>query len=444
MNKEYFGLFIKMAAKNLWPHRRKNLATFLAITFGQIGMLLLGGYIVWAEMFLRINAIYQNHQGHISVFRQGAFETLHNKPTKRVIPKNLAIELEKILQEYSEVEHIGKTLTGMGLISNGKISTPFKLHAIDSNTYRFTDDHPLSKKWLRVTSKQIAGVPFHHYSTQFQNALEITPQVASFLGTKEIYNPDDPNNENTYAQVVVQAFDHTMGVADVRIVGHFSTGIALADHHSIKGDLSFFQEQYYTDGVTSLNLYLKEASSTFLFLRKISFLEKKFPEFPLELRTYLNEEVSAFYVGVVSFLLTMGLFFLSVIMVMIISSVIHCAYLNVNERSMEIGLLKLSGFSQKQIAIVFGLETSFLSIISLTLGSIIAKIISHFNNAANIKFRPPGLAYDGVFTILPTPGLMITSGIFIFILSVLTTYFSLKFLGKKKLVELINQRGELK
>ena len=60
-----------VAARNLKRNRRRNLATVAAVALGFAGLIMIGGYGNRVEHFLRTNAVYLQHSGHVTVYDKG-------------------------------------------------------------------------------------------------------------------------------------------------------------------------------------------------------------------------------------------------------------------------------------------------------------------------------------------------------------------------------------
>ena len=71
-----------VAARNLRRNRRRNLATALAIAFGFAGLVVIGGYGNRVEQFLRTNAVYLQHSGHVTVFLENGLHKASAEPER--------------------------------------------------------------------------------------------------------------------------------------------------------------------------------------------------------------------------------------------------------------------------------------------------------------------------------------------------------------------------
>ena len=71
----------RFAWRSLRRNRRRNLATALAIALGYAGLVLLGGYAVRIERFLRTSAVYLQHHGHVTVYRDQGLERVWVRPS---------------------------------------------------------------------------------------------------------------------------------------------------------------------------------------------------------------------------------------------------------------------------------------------------------------------------------------------------------------------------
>jgi putative ABC transport system permease protein len=427
----------KMAWRNLGRNRRRNLATGMAIAFGYAGLLLLGGYIIRTEHYLRVNSIYLNHAGHIAIFKEDGLDRHLTKPSAYSLTLDEQKQISSLIQGDPRIEFTGKYLLTSGLIGNGCKSVPFFATGIDLDTEKKIRNHPEVLEWNPELIRPKQGTGLWESSPSSSDAfIGITPGLADALGKPLVYsevprqetgvpvsalncsNPESMKQiaSDTNVQLAGRSFFGDFSALDADIENRYSTGLALSDDVGLEAPLSLLQKLYETDSVTYIALYLRDRVRVHSFLEE---LKKKFADSGLKvtLYSYDTDEMSLFYVGVLNFLLTMAAFFIFLVFGVVALSIINSMTMSIIERTKEIGTLRSLGFSRQFIAAILTRETLLLSLISLAAGLGLTLGVAGLVNSVNIRFTPPGVAGDMQFMLTPDSRLCVVVAILILALS---------------------------
>ncbi len=387
------------ALRNLLRNKRRTLATGTAIAAGFVGLVLLGGYIYRVERLLFSQAVYLNFRGHISIFKTDSLENYASSPAKFQITEDEISKVRVILKEYdSKIEHMGYGMSGMGLVSNGQKSVPFQATGVDIETLSFTMHHPMVNKWSQdlLTPDAIA---YEEKARVNPHAISITSIMGELLDRKTPYeNLDEDSRSMQLAGMTIYS---DLNAVNAEVVASHSTGMEITEETGLKAPLALLQDLYQTSGAEFIAIYLKSPSRELSGLTRE--LQKKINDqgLPLEVFPYSDPRISPQYTGTMGFLYVMGAFFLFLISSAVVLSIINSLTMGILERSKEIGTLRAIGYSEHQIAVGFMYESLGLSVISGTLGTIIAWIVAVIVNSLNIRFSPVGVSNSVQFVLTP-------------------------------------------
>ncbi|MEN0059175.1 MAG: hypothetical protein AAGB31_10110, partial [Bdellovibrio sp.] len=137
----------KWAARNLFRNLRRTVVTMSALIFGFTGLALIGGYLFRVERLIYTQTIYLNQSGHISIYAKNGAEGFSQSPKKFLLKPDQVQAVEEFVRSHQGVEMVGKTLSGVGLVSSGQSSVPFMADGFDEAERSFICNHPLVKEW---------------------------------------------------------------------------------------------------------------------------------------------------------------------------------------------------------------------------------------------------------------------------------------------------------
>lgn len=428
----------KLAYRNLFRNMRRTLATGSAITAGFVGLTLLGGYIIMSKNALRVQTVYLNHHGHLSVFKKDSVDRFFARPNKYQITGEEKEKLLEVLKKYEpQIEFIGQGLSGVGLISNSKKSVPFIASAIDPSVEDRIRNHPQVAEWGKdyLTEQQVA---FGDLLSKNPNVISVTSRLGELISREA--PASKLSADDRVVQLAGKTYENDLNALDVEIQMNHSTGVDFAEDTSIWAPLKVLQNLYSTEGIQYVALYLKDEAKMG-FVRKE--LEKDFraQNMNLEILPYNSEAISATYVGTMSFLYVMGGFFVFLICGAVALSIVNSLTIGILERTKEIGTLRAVGFEANNVSLLFAKEALILAALCGAIGAVLATIVATLVNRSNIMFNPPGMPNAIQFTIHPNLGLTVLVGVIICLVAGVTGYFATRFKLKLKIVDLLSESG---
>ena len=449
-------IFWQMAWRNLVLHRRRSIITGIAIALGFTAVVLLGGYMMRMENYLKTQGVYLSHVGHISIYKKNGLQKHLNDPDIY----SLSIEdQENILgvlrAQKNSPEFVTRNLHGQGLITNGCRSYPFFMTAVEPQAEAWARSHPEPKKWTPDLLGLVKGSGFWNPSSS-PDHIVVAYRLAKLLH-KSVISGD--TGENTAAadqiftdcsskeswdslqshsgvQLVGSSFSGGLAAADARISGHYTTGMAMSDDGSILVPLTLAQNFFGTDKVTWISVFLRGNESASLAAKR---LRKAFEKngWQYDVYTYGDAEVNPFYVGAMNFVYVMMAFFLVLVCGVVALSILNSLQISLLERKTELGTLRAVGFRQNIVAHLFVREVVLLTTVSLAIGCALALLISAIINSLNLRFPLVGTADEIEFLLKPTFSLTMITALVFLAVSALTCYFECTRRLKSRVVSLL-------
>ncbi len=447
------SVFWKMAWRNLRLHYRRSLITGLAIAFGFCGVVLLGGYMMRMENYLKTQGIYLSHSGHISIYKKdGLQKHLTDPDLYSLTPEDQQKILAATRSLKSPPVFVARYLHGQGLITNGCRSFPFFMTASEGASETWVRTHPLTQFWTPELLALKKGKGFWENETPNLNSpnsnspnsssIVVAYRLARLL-QKPLINGDanedlsasdqivsDCESESALAtvrshsgiQLVGSTFVGGLAAADAKISGHYTTGLAMSDAGAILVPLDFAQSFYGTEQVTWMSLFLGERDIAKVVAKN---LRKIFSERKLEFDVfdYRDERINQFYVGAMNFVYVMMVFFLVLVCGVVALSILNSLQISLLERKIELGTLRSVGFTRSSVTSLFVREVFLLASISVVAGGTLAFVIAGSINAMNLRFPLVGTADEIQFLLKPEPWLTIATGSVFIAVACLTCYF---------------------
>jgi putative ABC transport system permease protein len=427
-------LLWKMAWRNIWRNKRRSIATASAIIAGFAGLNLLGGYILRVERYLRVNSVYINHAGHLSIYKTGGLDNFYNKPKKFVLTSAELKELQSYLQTQSTVEFTAPFLTGMGLLGNGETSVPFLGLGADPHLEKRIQDHPEVRRWTEelVAADDVGS--FKNFDVNMPDAISVTENLGHLIGRKVPFR--NLSLQQREVQLAGTDYYGSFNAVNGTLSFKHTTGFALSEDTGLLAPLDLLQRLYGTDGVTYLAVFLKPGESVQSLQSKLQqVIQTKHWDF--EVFPFDDDRISLFYVGTMGFLYIMAGFFVFLIAGAVALSIVNSTTIGIVERKKEIGTLRALGFQEEQIGWMFTRESVLLTIVSLGVGTVLTKIIAFFVNLANIRFYPPGIAGDMQFVLTPDSLLCFAIAVPLLMIATGASYFVSFRQVKKPMTELL-------
>jgi putative ABC transport system permease protein len=406
------------AARSLYRNRRRNLATAVAIALGYAAMVLLGGYAIRVERFIRANTVYLQRVGHLVVYPTGGLEGALAQPAKYALsPEAQQIALDE-LGKLTEVEFVTRQLKGMGLAGNGCKTLPFSALGVEPELDARVLQHPEVLSATPELGRPLAGKGLSEYPG-VDGATGLSAGLFRLLGKKKVHDeldgskavvvPDcgSPGLKQALAadanvQLAGLRWAGGLSAVDAEVVQVFHTPLSQTEDGTVLTTLATLQRLYDTDSVTSLAVFLRDSRDTQALASRVrSRLAAR--GLSVDVYPFDDERVGPYYAGTIPLLVSLVGFIGLLVVSVVVLSVLNAMTLSVLERTREMGTLRALGFTRRQLLGLFLREAMLLSVLAVGAGLIVGVAVALGVNAANIRFSPPGMPGTIQLVLTPTP-----------------------------------------
>jgi len=428
--------FWNFAAKNLLRNKRRTISTAVAICVGFVGLNLLGAYIYRSKKALDVTSIYSAQRGHISILKKDAVEFYQVKPKKYVLNLDEQNSIQKILANMSnDVEYFGYRLTVSGLLSNGIKSHPVVIYGFDPLAFKKSLQQSDLIKWAKdwIIPSQLENLDIF---INKPDTLSLTDRIADILSVSKPYAGHDD------LQIAARSIDGDLNAINVSLGAEHTTGMQFLEDTVVLLPLKKVQELMNTDSVEAISIYLKPNINIDKFIEKFN-SELKMNNLNIDIFKYDDVEINSLHQGTMGFLYVMGGFFVFLICSAVSLTIINSLTMGIIERTREIGTLRAVGFTVNHVVNLFLKEGILLSVFSMSAGIVFSFIIAEIVNRLNIKFFPPGASQQIQFVL--NWNMIIACVVFLLLLFIswISSYVVIRQKMKVKLINLINDSGEI-
>ena len=429
----------RLALRNLRRNRRRNLATGLAVALGFAGLAILGGYISQVERFLRTNAVYVQHGGHVVVYKAGGLEQAMARPARFSLTAEDQQKIGAALSDDPRVEFTAAYLRGMGLAGNGCRTVPFVALGIPAGVLERLARHPDVQAMSGDFIQPLRGRPLFEYAT-LPNAVGLASGLAQLLGKTRIHDdfgdrgqeivvPDCSVPEIAAREIAADAniqlaglsFDGALSAIDGEVVNVFRTPSDETEDQTLHVALATLQQLYVTDAVTYVAVFLREARDA---PRVAEDLAGRLAAAGLQadVFTYLDSRVNPYYAGSMGFLTSMQFFIVLLVTAVVALGIMNTSTLTVFERSREIGTFRALGYRRRDVVGIFVREVVLLALAGLACGLVLSLVASWLVIALDIRVTPPGVPGSLRLVLTPGPRVYLTTVALLLPLIVLVTW----------------------
>lgn len=385
-------IMLKIAVRNVFRNKRRTSITEMAIIFGAITIILVGGIFEVVVQGLREQTI-RTQLGHIQIHAEGYSSKGMSNPWKYVIREPIAIG--KLTEDIPQIKTLTERVDFSGIISSGEVST------------NFIGIGGIPQKESFVSS----GLNI----LQGKNVGEITPdgallgkELAEGLGVKV----------GDILTLLTNTVYGSFNAVEVVVEGVFQSGSAEYDKRALITTIKKAQSLLDLEGVTSLIVILDRTEDTDIVSKElIDRFSKAGAAVELstwkELATYYRQVKGMFdgIFGSVKF----------IIAIVVILGIANTMIMSVLERTNEIGTVMALGGSRRQVILLFLLEALTIGLIGGTAGIIFGSLVTKVVAIIGIPVPPPP-GQNVEFVIRPL--LLSSSIIFAFILLILSSLLS--------------------
>jgi len=385
-------IMLKIAVRNVFRNKRRTFITEMAVIFGAITIILVGGIFEAMVHGLREQTI-KTQLGHIQIHAKGYHSKGMSNPWKYIIKK--PEEIIKHIADIPEIKAITERVEFSGIISNGEVST------------NFIGIGGIPQKEALVSSG-LNIIQGKKVSEMTPDGVLVGKELAEGLGIKV----------GDVLTLLTNTVYGSFNAVEVVVEGIFQSGSAEYDKRAIITTLQKAQTLLDLEGVTSLIVILNRTEDTDIVTKELAYRFSK-AQSAVELNTW--EKLATYYRQVKG--LFDGIFgsVKFIIAIVVILGIANTMIMSVLERTNEIGTVMALGSSRSQIIILFLLEALTIGVIGGTIGIVFGTIVTKVVAIIGIPVPPPPGQNAG-FVIRPL--ILDSSIIFAFILSVFSSLLS--------------------
>lgn len=406
----------RFAWRSLRRNRRRNLATGLAIALGYAGLVLMGGYALRIERFLRTSAVYLQHHGHVVVYGEHGLERVWVKPSQYSLSPGAQSAIVETLRGDARVEFTGRYLRGQGLAGNGCRTTPFLATGVEVDTEARILSHRDVREYVADFARPVRGRALVD-AGDVPGAISVSAGLARLLQKPQVHDEiagDAPlvvpecGTPAATAQIAADAnvqlaglaYDGGLSAVDGEIVSVFHTASADTEDQTLTTSLDVLQRLYATDTVTYVAAWLRDPDDAHAVAARLrEALAAR--NIAASVYTYDEYDVNPYYVGSMQFITSLVSFIGLLVISVAVLGVFNATTLTVFERTREIGTFRALGYRRRQIVALFVREVLLLTLTAIVFGTVLAFTVAALVNAAQIRFTPPGI--PGTIQLLITP-----------------------------------------
>lgn len=348
-------LFSRLAFKNLWRHTRRTLLTVASISCGC-------AVIIWMQAIIQgrnqnmIDVITSTYTGYIQIYHP---EFLKTKLSNKYI-SDISVE-EKISPFLKDYEWTTRQHQP-SLISSGEDSVPIQLEGID----------PLNEtKITSIKNKLTKGAFLTEQATCENKEVFIGQSLADVLnvglGDKLV--------------LLSPAIDGTLGNDLFRVQGIFQSGSPDFDKGMAFTHIRCAQNLTSISGVHEIVLRPKNLDDIDSMRDELA---KKIPDFQVSTWRQAIPSVDTM-IRYNDAMLKMITFILFTVITM---GLINTILMNLFERTKEFGVLLSIGMTPKELQLLIFLESLFLGIFGIILGSLLGAVLIYYHQLVGFDMSP--------------------------------------------------------
>ena len=327
--------------------------------------MLAGGFIEWNNWALRESTI-QSHLGHIQIVRPGFLKHGESEPFAFLLPVHS--EILRHLASRSEVEAVAPRLEFSGLVSFGETTISFLGEGVEP------DQEVKLSRWVKIVKGE-------HLSSQRPRGIIVGKGLADNLRV------------DLGSKIVLMATAAPGGLSAVEgeVVGIFQTTNKAFDDASLRISIGMAHELLSVDGAHRWVVLLKDTQLTDTVLASLQNLYQHKTDF--EFVPWLS--LADFYKKVVVLFSAQMNLIRFIIALIIVVSISNTFFMNVMERTSEIGTLMAVGLKREKIMKLFVQEGMILGVIGGVAGVVCGWGLAEVISAVGIPMPPsPGMDFS--------------------------------------------------
>lgn len=407
-----------IALRNLRRNRRRNIATAASIAFGYAGLVVLGGYATRVDNMLATNAVYLQHSGHVSVWLKGGLDKAIAEPLQYQLDAAAQKRIMDLAAADPRVEFAVPYLRGMGLAGNSCATHPVTLIGVPPQALGRIVQHPLVRRWSPEGAQPVKGKWMDAYP-QLPNAAAVSAGLALLLQKPRVHDETvglppaprildcDTDKEadqlamDANVQVLSLTYDGIFNGVDTEMVSTFHWAEASGEDGTMYTSLATLQKLFDTDRVTYVALFLHHQGDAESVAAEVA-KALGAAGVQVEALTYDQEKLNPYYVGSMAFLNSMVGFITLLVVLVLVLTAAGAMTLAILERGREMGTWRALGFGRGHLTGLMVREAVLLALLGVLGGLALGLAGAAGINAADIRFKPPGVAGTIPLLIVPS------------------------------------------
>lgn len=350
------SLFVRLAFRNLLRHTRRTLITLISVACGCAVLLWLQAVLFGRNQNM-IDVITSTYTGYVQIYNN---DYLKSKLTSKYMPeKTFDTEVKPLLQNaiFTPRLHLPT------LLSSGEETVPLNLVGIDP-----------------VTESQITKIKNNVVEGQFLSDQQTCEKKEIFIGRELAKNLNVGVGEKVVA--LTQALDGTLGNDLYRVSGLFDSKSPDFDKNFVfihyrcaqaLGQVPGFHEVVLKpDVIEDMDKMQAGLKDQLQGKYQVTTWREALPE--VERIITFNDALLKMITFILFTVITMG--------------VINTLMMSLFERTKEFGVLLSLGMSPMQLRLLVILESFFLAVIGITLGTVLGLIVVGYEQRTGFDMSP--------------------------------------------------------
>ncbi|MDD5581178.1 MAG: FtsX-like permease family protein [Methylobacter sp.] len=407
--------WITLAVRNLFRNGRRSFFTILAISLGFAAVNALGGFTDYIFTNLKNAYIYNQANGHLSIFKQGFLQEGKLNPTEYLLDEKDVSVVRSVLHGHPEVVIASPQLHISGLLSNGKVSTIFVAAG------RVPSDVRTINSYARGGMSKIKlfdGKPLED---------DLVYGVALSKGLAEQLKFDLGSTAVAMAPTVTGQIN----ALDAQVLQMFNSPNEALEDKLMLVPIKFAQNLYDTTGIDRLIVLLQNDAQT-ESMRTLLAQELAAHGLKLDIKTW--NELSPFYTKVKQMFDVIFMFTFLIVFTIVVMSVINTVGMAIMERTREIGTLRALGLKRRGVIGLFAIESMLLGFFGSLLGMIITLSVWWGIKIMEPTWIPPQITSRIPLEIYLVPNYMLYSVLLLVLLSLIAACLPARKAGRMEIV----------
>lgn len=413
---------LRLALRNVLRNRRRTVATVLAVALSCAGLILFGGYVMWARYAGEAHAVTMS--GHLQLFQKGYLEKGAANPAAYAM-KNFEEIRRSILEDPEigpRIEFITAQLLVLGMISHAEKQA----NATFLGLGVFPDDFERLLRWnpygvcdvreLAANRDFFSGGP--ELDARDPDGLTLGLGLARMLDISKSSDAasaaSDGKGGDPRPEVELLSLPPSGGIPNV--LSLFVRKVTVRPMQALDDRLVMLPIQQASEllfpgepvRVTSVIVVVRRFEDLALAKTRISGLAARHG-FALEMRDCW--ELQPDHVRSLNMMNMFFIFAFCIIAVVLTFTIYNTMMMAVMERTAEIGTLRSMGMTQRGILGLFAAEGLLLGVIGGVLGLLLGITGAWVINSAEILYQPPFVPFYAKMEIfaLSAPWMMLSS-----------------------------------